>query len=157
VRVLRARLLQGGLILAVATALGACTSAQVQAFGDALGRLNSSGGGSVGMSDQPLLVFGGQNHKTFLGCFCSEYDADSLLNQYSSYGSEYSRTSIFNRYSEFGSPYSTYSACNEYASDPPVVVTKDGEFVGRLTTNRYAPGSLSDTRLGSWLAAVCRR
>jgi hypothetical protein len=103
-----------------------------------------------------LLVFGGDGHKTFLGCFnCSEYDASSLFNKYGEYGSAYSSTSIFNKYSDFGSKFSVYSACNAYASDPPVVVDRNGTFYGRLTLNAYVAGAFKDDRVRSWLIGMC--
>jgi hypothetical protein len=73
-----------------------------------------------------LMIFGGQDHKTYLGCLnCNEYATDSLSNSYGSNGSPYSAQSIWNHYSEYGSPYSTYSACNPYASDPPAIVDQN--------------------------------
>jgi hypothetical protein len=59
-----------------------------------------------------LMIFGGMDHKTYLGCLsCNEYASDSVFNSYGSNGSAYSSQSIWNHYSEFGSAYSTYSAC----------------------------------------------
>lgn len=87
---------------------------------------------------QDLLVFGQDDGKTFLGCLsCSRYDADSLWNEYNTFGSAYSSTSVFNLYSEFGSQYSDYSPCNEYATSPPIIVDRDGVFSGALTINPY--------------------
>jgi hypothetical protein len=106
-------------------------------------------------SGQPaLLLFGGSGHKTFLGCFCNAQSPQSLINPYA-FGNKFSVTSIFNHFSDYGSPYSTYSACNPYATDPPVVVTSTGQFVGRLTLNRYAAGALTLPQLVGWLTAVC--
>lgn len=83
-----------------------------------------------------LLLFGGQNHKTFLGCLnCSEMSQSSIFNTFG-YGSSYGQT-IFNHYSDYGSAYSTWSACNPYATDPPVIVDSAGHYYGRLTLNLY--------------------
>jgi hypothetical protein len=83
-----------------------------------------------------LLVYGGQGHKTFLGCVnCAETSQSSVLNAYT-YGSPYGQT-IFNHYSEYGSAYSSESACNPYATDPPVIVDANGTYYGRLTLNEY--------------------
>jgi hypothetical protein len=88
----------------------------------------------------PLLLFGGEGHRTFLGCLnCSEYASDSVMNKYGQHGSAYATDSIFNRYGTFGSAYSASSPCNPYASDPPVIVDASGSFYGRLTINAYAP------------------
>jgi hypothetical protein len=105
----------------------------------------------------PLLVFGGEGHKTFLGCLnCSKFDANSVMNEFGQYGSAYSTVSILNQFSEFGSPYSTHSACGPYASDPPVIVDRAGNYYGRLTVNRFA----DPTHVGNWsawISAVCQK
>jgi hypothetical protein len=104
-----------------------------------------------------LVVYGGDGHKTFLGCLdCSKYDSNAILNPYGSFGSKYSSTSILNEYGEFGSRYSSYSACNQYASDPPVVIDGNGQYHGRLTVNRYGD-AIQDGEVLSWLAAVCAK
>src|SRR5919106_5559325 len=65
-----------------------------------------------------LMVFAGPGHRTYLRCLsCSQYDAESIFNQYGTYGSQYGAQSILNPYSSFGSAYSATSACNPYASD----------------------------------------
>jgi hypothetical protein len=108
-------------------------------------------------AQEKIMVFGGRDHKTYLGCLsCSEYASDSVFNEYGSFGNEYSSTSIFNQFSEFGSEYSMYSACNQYASDPPVVVDKDGNYYGRLTVNVSNPQQVKAPELTSWLVQkVC--
>jgi hypothetical protein len=96
--------------------------------------------GAVAASAPPtptaLLLFGGQDHRAFLGCLnCSEMTQSSIFNTFS-YGSSYGQT-IFNHYSNYGSAYSTWSACNPYATDPPVMVDSAGHYYGRLTLNQY--------------------
>jgi hypothetical protein len=79
------------------------------------------------------LLFGGENHKTYLGCInCSEYDSDSVFNTYGTHGSPYASDSVLNHYGQFGSKYSNYGACNAYANDPPIIVDGEGNFYGRL-------------------------
>lgn len=103
-----------------------------------------------------LMVFGGHDHQTYLGCLsCSEYASDSIANEYGSFGSPYSSTSVTNSYSAFGSQYSSYSACNPYATDPPVIVDSQGHFYGRLTVNMYNAQRSRDENLMGWLAAIC--
>jgi hypothetical protein len=92
----------------------------------------------LGSAAQALLLFGGENHDVFLGCLnCSEYDADSIWNEYGTYGSSYNSQSIWNEYGTYGNTYSNYSPWNEYASYPPVVVDEEGNFYGYLTVNEY--------------------
>jgi hypothetical protein len=102
-----------------------------------------------------LLLFGGDGHKTYLGCLnCSKFDAESVYNTFGTYGSKFSATSIFNQFSEFGSKFSAYSACNPFAADPPVIVDPSGNYYGRLTVNGYADRT-RDGRLQAWIAGVC--
>lgn len=101
------------------------------------------------------MIFGGDGHKTYLGCLnCSEFAADPK-NQFGRHGSPYSTESIFNHFSQFGSPYSTWSACNPYATDPPVIVDGSGKFYGRLTLNTFSPELGAGNDLLGWLRAVC--
>ena len=99
-----------------------------------------------------LMIFGGEDHKTYLGCLnCNEYATDSVFNSYGAHGSPYSSESIWNHYGQYGSPYSTYSACNPYASDPPVIVDQNGAYYGRLTVNEYHPQRGSGASYFGWL------
>lgn len=108
-------------------------------------------------SPQKIMIFGGVDHRTYLGCLsCSEYATDSVFNEYGSYGSRYSSTSIWNHYAEFGSRYSNEGACNPYANDPPVIVDSDGNYYGRLTLNSYHPQLGAGAKSRDWLEkAVC--
>ncbi|WP_181897644.1 hypothetical protein [Winogradskyella eximia] len=87
---------------------------------------------------QTLHLYGGDNHKEYLGCLnCNSYDSDSIWNAYGTYGSRYNSNSIWNAYGTYGNEYNSYSPWNAYASDPPVVVDKDGNFYGYFTVNAY--------------------
>lgn len=93
---------------------------------------------SLSGTAQELLIFGGDNHKDFLGCLnCDRYDASSIWNSYGEYGSPYSSRSIWDSYGSYGGRYATYSPWNRYSSYPPVVVDRQGNFYGYLTTNGY--------------------
>ncbi len=118
-----------------------------------LSQANASGGAPA----TKMMLFGGPDHKVYLGCLtCSKFAADSVLNQYGQHGSPYSTESIWNRYSEFGSRYSSYGACNPYGTDPPVIVDSDGKFYGRLTLNQYHPQLGVGSQLQGWLTStVC--
>jgi len=73
---------------------------------------------------------------TYLGTLGDSYESDSIYNEYSDHGSTYDSDSIWNEYSDYGDNYSSQSPFNDYASDPPVLL-KDGEVVGKLTTDPY--------------------
>ena len=89
-------------------------------------------------NDVALLLFGGEGHKTFLGCLnCGQYAQGSICNKYGDQGSKYNTDSIWNKYGNFGSRYSNQSPWNKYASEPPAIVDKDGNFYGYLTANPY--------------------
>lgn len=94
---------------------------------------------SIGYA-QILMIFGGKDHDVYLGKLnASEYDSESIWNEYGKYGSEYSSISIWNEHGTYGSEYSSYSPFNEYASYPPVLVDSEGNFYGYFTINEYKP------------------
>jgi hypothetical protein len=129
-------------------ALSGCSPAFWQGVSQGLAAATPSG--------TKLMIFGGPGHQTYLGCLsCSEYDTESIFNEYGTYGSPYSAQSIRNPYSSFGSPYSATSACNPYASDPPVIVDGNGKYYGRLTVNTYRTDGPPTDQLRAWIAAVC--
>jgi len=120
-------------------------------------RVGAAAASGAPAASAELLIFGGQGHKTFLGCLnCNQYSASSVRNEYGSFGSAYSATSIFNKHGEFGSKYSNTSACNPYAADPPVIVDRAGQYYGRLTVSRGNPDAPRDSVMVAWLAAVCQ-
>lgn len=71
---------------------------------------------------QVLYIYGGKDHDVYLGKLnASEYDSESIWNEYGTYGSEYSSCSPF----------------NAYATYPPVLVDSKGNFYGYFTINKY--------------------
>ncbi|RPD44903.1 hypothetical protein DNI29_19575 [Hymenobacter sediminis] len=92
------------------------------------------------------------NDGQFLGKITfNKYDADSIVNQYGSYGSKYSATSIFNQYSSYGSQYSSLSPYNRYTSTPPKIYLR-GELWGFLTKNKYlGPKTVEPEALQEWM------
>lgn len=85
-----------------------------------------------------LLLFGGGSHDVFIGCLnCSEHDSGSVCNKYGDQGSKYNDTSIWNKYGGYGSKYSDLSPWNKYASNPPVIVDREGGFYGYFTANKH--------------------
>ena len=91
-------------------------------------------------AQKPLHIYGGRGHDIYLGCInCNDFDANSVWNEYGKYGNSYNSISIWNEYGTYGNEFSQYSPWNEYASDPPVIVDKEGGFYGYFTTNEYKP------------------
>jgi hypothetical protein len=122
----------------------------MQAIGQSLGQPGQS-------QERKLMIFGGPDHRTYLGCLsCLETGSDSVFNEFGEHGSRYRPESIWNRYGQFGSSYSPYSACNELATDPPVIVDQGGTAYGRLTVNRVNRNIGMGTRFYDWLTSdVC--
>jgi hypothetical protein len=93
-------------------------------------------------ADTVLYVFGGDGHKTFLGCLsCDSSHAKSVWNELSYFGFR-NGLGVWNEFSEFVSASSTHSMCNEFATDPPVIVDDQGKVQGRVSINEFAPGSI---------------
>lgn len=87
---------------------------------------------------QTLLIYGGKDNDTFLGCLnCDNYSKSSIWNKYGLNGSKYNSNSIWNRYGNFGGPHSNYSPFNKYATYPPVLVDKNGNFYGYFTADIF--------------------
>lgn len=87
---------------------------------------------------EALHLYGGDNHKKYLGCInCSEFDSNSICNEFGSYGSEFNSDSIWNEFSTFGSEFSSSSPWNEFSSSAPVIVDKSGNFYGYFTINEF--------------------
>lgn len=78
----------------------------------------------------------------YLGKITNQYDSDSVLNDYGSYGGTYSATSIWNQYGSYGGEYSANSPFNEFSSSPPRIV-KDGSVIGYLTVSQNLANSLN--------------
>jgi hypothetical protein len=91
---------------------------------------------SNAQAPKALLLFGGEDHKTFLGCLnCADTSASSVCNEYGQFGSEYQADSIWNEYGNFGSEYNSQSPWNEYSNNAPIIVDKDGESYGYFSVN----------------------
>jgi hypothetical protein len=135
----------------------ACSPAARSGFAAAMQGAAAAAGNTTSVSK--LMIFGGENHRTYLGCLsCSEYGIDSVFYAYGSHGSRYASESIWNHYSEFGSAYSNHGACHPYANDPPVIVDSDGNFYGRLTLNVYHYQLGMGAKYHDWLEnTVCER
>jgi len=139
--------------------LGAgCSPAARQGVANAVNAAAVGAAQGSAPNSQKLMIFGGQDHRTYLGCLnCSDYASDSVSNEYGEHGSRYSSASIWNHYNEFGSAYSNFGACNAYATDPPVIVDSEGSFYGRLTLNQYHSQIGIGNKFHDWLEnSVCK-
>lgn len=144
-----------GATLAAAAIIGALAYGMVKYPWVAEGVSNSVSGEAA--SPSKLMIFGGPNHKTYLGCLsCSPAASDSVFNRAGPYGSRVAGDSIWNPVGDFGSPVSEYSACNPTAGEPPVIVDERGKAYGRLTLNHSDPNIGAGRQLYGWLSAtVC--
>lgn len=108
--------------------------------------------------DGALLLFGGRDHKTYLGCLCDAEELDSVTSQSGQYGPNgYRMESIWAQFGDYGSSYGAYSPCNRFADHPPVVVSKDGAFYGYLTIDRFGDKAVTVQAVLDWLEKVCNR
>lgn len=88
-------------------------------------------------SAKPLLLFGGKDHKTFLGCLdCSPKSTGSVCNN-SGAGSKFDANSIWNQFGDFGSKFSEYSPWNKFTNSAPIIVDKDGVSYGYFSANKF--------------------
>ena len=100
-----------------------------------------SGISSSCASLEGTLIFSGA---TFLGRVTSnQFAADSIGNQFGTYGSPFSAFSIFNTFGAYGSQFSSTSAFNDFASNPPIIT--NGSAAAYLTTNQFRTPRI-DTR-----------
>lgn len=85
-----------------------------------------------------LLLFGGVDHKKFLGCLnCSKMSSSSVCNKFGDYGSKFNSESIWNQFGDFGSKFNSYSPWNQFSDSAPIVVDSDGNSYGYFSTNRF--------------------
>lgn len=101
-----------------------------------------------------VLIFGGKDHKTFLGCFCGPNAPNSVENdtgKFGKHGFNVEGPTLWSVMSPFRSRFEDVSACNRFASDPPVIVRDDGTFLARLTINTMLSGAVRDESVLKWL------
>jgi hypothetical protein len=98
-----------------------------------------------------LLLFGGQDHKDFLGCLnCVNTSQASVCNELGKYGSEFNSDSIWNSFGKYGSSFSEYSPWNSFTDKAPIIVDRDGKSYGYFSVNAFHHDR---TRI-KWLVAV---
>lgn len=97
-----------------------------------------------------IVLYDSLTKKTkYLGSIEDQFTANSIFNEYGTYGSEYSTDSIWNAYGSYGGKYSTESPFNKFTSTPPMIV-KDRETIGYLTVNKFIQGGVPPSWLKSF-------
>lgn len=92
----------------------------------------------VSAQNKALLLFGGEDHKTFLGCLnCSKLSPNSVCNKFGTYGSKFQADSIWNQFGTYGSKFSTDSPWNKFSTSAPIVVDSDGGSYGYFSANKF--------------------
>jgi hypothetical protein len=71
------------------------------------------------------------------------HNPNSIANKHGA-GSSHDPNSVRNKFGQYGSPYSNKSATNPYATDAPKLYDEDGNYHGKLSTNKYDPESISN-------------
>jgi hypothetical protein len=85
----------------------------------------------------PLLLFGDNEHQTFLGCLnYSKFDSQSVCNKFGQLGSLFTSDSIWNASGRFGSKSSSDSPWNVFSSTGPVIINDSGQYYGRFTASK---------------------
>lgn len=84
-----------------------------------------------------LLLFGGDEHKDFLGCLnCSDRDQKAVCNKLGA-GSQFETDSIWNKFGDYGSKFATDSPWNKFSTSAPIIVDSDGNSYGYFSANRF--------------------
>jgi hypothetical protein len=92
-----------------------------------------------------ILVYGeAVNSYVYLGCWsCDQFNAESIHNEFGTYGSEFSTTSINNEFSTYGSKFGANAACNELSSTAPSLFSPGLDiYYGLLSVNILATDSI---------------
>jgi hypothetical protein len=107
----------------------------------AIGSLTSA---PASAAERSLYLFGGPEHEEFLGCIsCYTSTVFSIWNGAGDYGSTTHPNSIWNQNGKFGARTSLLSPWNTWATQPPIVVDRNGNFYGYFTRNPDHPGRIT--------------
>jgi hypothetical protein len=89
-------------------------------------------------TSKALLLFGGEDHKTFLGCLnCNKFKEDSVCNRFGKFGSKFETDSIWNQFGTFGSTFNEFSPWNKFSSKAPIIVDENGKSYGYFSMNKF--------------------
>ena len=98
-----------------------------------------------------MLLFGGHDHKMFLGCLnCVDTSDASVCNDVGKYGSDVEENSIWNDVGPYGSDVSPTSPWNDVSQDAPIIVDREGKSYGYFSANDLHHNR---TRI-AWLVAI---
>lgn len=86
------------------------------------------------------------SENTYLGKITNSFDADSIFNEFGTYGNEFSSSSIWNEFSTFGNEFNSYSPFNEFSTSPPMII-KNRKIIGYLSTNDALNNAVSPNLL----------
>jgi len=99
----------------------------------------------------PIAPFGSpqlrssDSQRSYLGNLnANPLDPNSVSNPLGRYGSPLSPDSVNNPLGIYGSPISPYSANNPLANWAPDIVTPDGKYLGKFSSNPLDPNSVSN-------------
>ena len=100
-------------------------------------------------------VWGGTDYSVYLGnfscTFCTEFGADSINNQFGTYGNPFSSSSMRNQFATYGNQFSSTSPCNQFTSTAPRVYNSNKSiYYGVLGGNPFAAGYISS--LAGWVS-----
>ena len=70
---------------------------------------------------------------TYLGVLGPRWITNSIFNDSSKFSSSWSSESVYNSDSKYGNSYSQLSVFNDSASKPPLIISKKGEVIGKLS------------------------
>ena len=70
---------------------------------------------------------------TYLGVLGPRWITNSIFNDSSKFSSSWSSESVYNSDSKYGNSYSQVSVFNDSASNPPLIISQEGEVIGKLS------------------------
>ena len=88
---------------------------------------------------------------TYLGELGPKWKTNSIFNDSSKYSSSWSSESVYNSDSKYGNSWSSESVFNDSASNPPLIISKKEEVIGKLSigpiwdNSRYNPYDIKYT------------
>jgi hypothetical protein len=106
---------------------------------------------ATAQESKALLLFGGHDHKTFLGCLnCVDTSSASTCNEVGQYGSEVAANSIWNEVGPYGSEVSPTSPWDTVSQSAPIIVDRTGNSYGYFSANSVH----HDRTHIDWLVAI---